>query len=168
MHIRLMSAKAKKGICERLTNLSDEDLECEIKSLIKITYVGHSMGGMTLPMYVINARAHNKPHYLADAILMSPAGFHSQDRLPPLMHYIGTFFYHVVPLFFDHIALPDSMIGLITKLQQDIISWSATRRLCQYMGSKMFGGSGDFIKSARMVQSMLQFGFSTDLARQFF
>jgi hypothetical protein len=45
------------------------------------------------------------------------------------MHYIGLMFYHVIPALVDHISLPDSMIGLISKLQQDVVSWPASRDL---------------------------------------
>lgn len=31
-----------------------DDIEKELRQRIKITYVGHSMGGMTLPIYVIH------------------------------------------------------------------------------------------------------------------
>ena len=48
---------------------------------------------------------------------MSPAGFHSKDRVTPYMHYVGVFFYYLLPLMFDHVALPDCMIGLFQKLQ---------------------------------------------------
>lgn len=75
------------------------------------------MGGMTLPMYVINATTHKKPHFLSKAILISPAGFHTNGRVTPYMHYIGNFFNHVLPCLVDHISLPDFMICLMAKLQ---------------------------------------------------
>jgi pimeloyl-ACP methyl ester carboxylesterase len=100
-----------------LSNLSDAELASEVRQLIKITYVGHSMGGMTLPMYVINSKVRGKPHHLSKAILISPAGFHSHGKVTPYIHYIGEVLCNLLPLFFDHIALPDQMIGLISKLQ---------------------------------------------------
>lgn len=139
-----------------------------MRQLIKITYVGHSMGGMTLPMYVVSCNMRKKPHHLSQAILISPAGFHSFGRVTNAMHYIGHAFYYILPLFCDHIALPDSMVGLLTKLKQELIAWGPSRSLCQYLTGKVVGGNGDFIKSARVVQSTLQFGFSMDLAKQFF
>ena len=75
------------------------------------------MGGMTLPIYVIHSNSVGKPHNLAQAILLSPAGIHTKERVTSYMHYIGLFFYYLLPLFFDHIALPDCMIGLLQKLQ---------------------------------------------------
>lgn len=33
--------------------MSDEEIVKEIKSKLTITYIGHSLGGMTLPMYII-------------------------------------------------------------------------------------------------------------------
>ena len=93
--------------------LTEEELEAEIRSKIKITYVGHSMGGMTLPIYIITSNAAGKPHNVDQAVLMSPAGFHARDRVTPYMHYVGIFFYYLLPRIVDHIALPDFMIGLL-------------------------------------------------------
>ena len=117
-HIKEVSLiQPQAGLGDYLSSMTEVELEQEVKQLIKITYVGHSMGGMTLPMYVINSKTHDKPHHLSQAILISPAGFHSHGRVTPYMHYIGNIFYHVLPLLFDHVALPDLMIGLLSKLQ---------------------------------------------------
>lgn len=103
---------------------------------------------------------------------MSPAGIHTKGRVTPYMHYIGLMFYHVIPALIDHISLPDSMIGFISKLQQDVVSWPASRDLLQYITSLILGGTshgdGVVVRSARIVSSMIKFGFSTDLAKQFF
>lgn len=57
-------------------NLSFEEAKEEVMKRLKITYVGHSMGGMTLKTYVIQSRLAKRPHYLSKAILLSPAGMH--------------------------------------------------------------------------------------------
>jgi hypothetical protein len=75
------------------------------------------MGGMVLPIYLINKSRKNSPHNLHQAILMSPAGFHSQGRITPYLHYIGKFFCGVLPLFTDHFSVPDWIIGPALKLQ---------------------------------------------------
>mmetsp|Transcript_34571 Transcript_34571/g.33782 ORF Transcript_34571/g.33782 Transcript_34571/m.33782 type:complete len:198 (+) Transcript_34571:848-1441(+) len=53
-------------------NLSEE----EIKSKLTITYIGHSLGGMVLPPYIINSNIKKQDHHLTHAILLSPAGLH--------------------------------------------------------------------------------------------
>jgi alpha-beta hydrolase superfamily lysophospholipase len=58
-----------------------EELRAEIISKLKITYIGHSMGGMTLSVYVIKRRLANLPHHLNRAALLSPAGFHENAPL---------------------------------------------------------------------------------------
>ena len=63
---------------------------------------------------------------------MSPAGFHAKDRVTPYMHYVGIFFYYLLPRIVDHIALPDFMIGLLQKLQQDLTNSPASRDLINY------------------------------------
>ncbi len=50
----------------------------EVIKKLRITYIGHSMGGMTLPIYLISKAIKKEPHGLYQAILMSPAGFHTQ------------------------------------------------------------------------------------------
>lgn len=101
---------------------SDQEVEELVKQRLKITYIGHSLGGMVLPIYVIHSNAIGKPHHLSQAVLLSPAGFHSKGRVTPYMHYIGLAFYKVFPLFFDHFALPDFMITIISKAMQDILA----------------------------------------------
>ena len=46
------------------TGLTEEELDDIIRAKIKITYVGHSMGGMTLPIYVITSNTAGKPHHI--------------------------------------------------------------------------------------------------------
>ena len=70
------------------------------------------MGGMTLPMYLIQSKKANKDHLLSHAILLSPAGIHTWERVTYYMHFIGIFFYYVVPRLVDHVALPAFMIKL--------------------------------------------------------
>lgn len=45
--------KELKEIHYKNSMMSDEELNQIIKSKLTITYVGHSLGGMTLPMYLI-------------------------------------------------------------------------------------------------------------------
>ena len=75
------------------------------------------MGGMTLPMYIIHSNKVGKPHNLSQAILISPAGIHTKERVTKYMHYIGLFFYHVLPKLCDHFAFPEWLIRLTQKLQ---------------------------------------------------
>ena len=131
------------------------------------------MGGMTLPIYLIHSNLVGKPHHLSQAVLLSPAGIHTKERVTKYMHWIGKFFYYLVPMLVDHVALPEWCIRLVQKLQQDFTAGPATRDLLNYVASLVLGGqstgeNGTFIKSARVVRSNLSFGFSTDLAKQFF
>ena len=71
------------------------------------------MGGMTLPIYVIHCKSTGKPHGLSQAVLLSPAGIHTWDRVTNYMHSVGIFFYYLLPMLFDYVALPEWMIGLI-------------------------------------------------------
>ena len=46
--------KELKEIYYKDSQLSDEEITKEISEKLKITYIGHSLGGMVLPMYVIH------------------------------------------------------------------------------------------------------------------
>lgn len=156
-----------------LLNLDDADLETEIREKIKITYVGHSMGGMTLPMYLIHSKLRNKNHHLSQAILISPAGIHTQGRVSLYLDFIGNFFYRILPLFTDHVALPDCMVAFLQKLQQDTLAMPAVNDLLQYLASKIIGGqassqNGSFLQSAKIVQSILFHGFSAGVPAQIY
>ena len=64
----LQHGTSQRGAFEYLAfanDLTDEELDSEIRSQLKITYVGHSMGGMTLPIYVISSNLAGKPHQLS-------------------------------------------------------------------------------------------------------
>lgn len=87
---------------------SDEIIQ-DIESKLTITYIGHSLGGMTLPMYVVQQKTRKQPHYLTSAILLSPAGILKHS--PHLVAYsFGWFFKHIVSKITDHIALPNMII----------------------------------------------------------
>ena len=100
-----------------ITPVSEEEIESEVRANIRITYMGHSMGGMTLPIYVIHSNTTGKPHHLSQAILLSPAGIHTRERVTNYMHYIGLFFYYLLPMVTSHVALPDFVRRLLQKLQ---------------------------------------------------
>ena len=53
---KIISIKVKelKEAHYRDSILSDDAIDLEIKDKLKITYIGHSLGGMTLPMYIIH------------------------------------------------------------------------------------------------------------------
>lgn len=71
------------------------------------------MGGMTLPIYVIHSNLIGKPHNLSQAVLLSPAGIHTKERVTNYMHCIGIFFSYVLPKLVDHVALPEWFIRLV-------------------------------------------------------
>ena len=83
-----------------------------MNNTLKITYVGHSLGGMTLLMYLIHKkRQENSPHYINHAILLSPAGFHGASS--NAIKGISWFFSKIVSLFVDRIACPEEVINLV-------------------------------------------------------
>ena len=98
---------------------------------------------------------------------MSPAGMHTHGRVTPYLHYIGRGFYEILPYFTSHISMPDCLISLAAKLQQDMMT-PASSDLLAYLASLILGGDSKgetFVQSARVVHSVLQFGFSLGIPR---
>ena len=139
---------------------------------MKITYVGHSLGGMVLPMYLIHQKLRNLPHLLSHAILLSPAGLLSHS--PYLVGYgFGWFSSTLLSKLTSHVALPSLFIDFMQKLQNDIsTNLPAARDLITFLTSKVLGGfsTGDspVWKSAQLIKSSLLFGFSTELCTHFY
>eukprot|EP00347_Sterkiella_histriomuscorum_P006181 403353751 len=154
----------------RGSQLSEIEIIEDIKSKLEITYIGHSLGGMTLPMYVIWQKIRNRPHYLKKAILLSPAGIHYRIPLP--VKVFGWIFSNIVGKFTDHLALPNIVIDCCNKIHKDIKSLPATSDLMTYLTSKVMGGKaiGDtpIGKSAKLMTSMLLFGFPLELVDHFY
>ena len=108
------------GFINKIKELKMREFQNDcLEDEIKITYVGHSLGGMTLMMYLIHQKIDKKPHYLNQAILLSPAGFHEETSLSiKIIAWLAT---NVAAKLTDHIALPDYIIDLIQKLHKDLI-----------------------------------------------
>ena len=54
--IEIKTKELRQQHKEDYPHISDEDLDSDIRKHLKIKYVGHSMGAMVLPMYLINRR----------------------------------------------------------------------------------------------------------------
>lgn len=49
-----IKVKELKEIYYSESNMTSEQIQSEIEHKLTINYIGHSLGGMVLPMYVIN------------------------------------------------------------------------------------------------------------------
>lgn len=145
---KIISEKAKEH------ELSEE----QVLEKLRITYVGHSMGGMTLPIYLISKAEKNEAHNLYQAILMSPAGFHTKARVTYYLDAIGKFFVYGLSRVTDHFAMPELIIEMGTKLQTELQSIPATRDLLSYVSSLVVGGQSTgktFYQSSHLMKSLL-------------
>lgn len=112
---------------------SIEEVRAEVVKRLKITYIGHSMGGMTLTMYVVRSRLENKPHYLSKAILLSPAGYHK--NAPLFIQAMGWSFENVLGKFIDGVGAPAFFNSVLSKLHKDFQNMPACKDLITYMSS---------------------------------
>ena len=60
-------------------------------------------------MYVIHQRIKKQPHYLTNAVLLSPAGIHT--HAPVEIGITGWIFKHIISRFISHMALPNFIVG---------------------------------------------------------
>ena len=89
-------------------------------------------------MYIINQRIRKEPHYLNHAILLSPAGIHT--NAPLAVGVTGFLFKHIFARVFDHVAFPNSVVGIVQKVHRDVRSLPATRDLLTFISSQVLGG----------------------------
>ena len=117
-------------------------------------------------MYLVHQKLQNKPHYLTNAILLSPAGVHTHASLTVVL-FFGWFFKHIVNKFISHIAIPDIIVDFIQKIQNDISTLPACRDLITWLASTQLGGKSygesPIWKSAQLLKSALMFGFSNNI-----
>lgn len=129
------------------------------------------MGGMTLPIYLISKGLKSEPSGLYQAILMSPAGFHTRERVTPYLDVIGRFFVYGLAQVTDHFSVPQLLVDCATKLKTELDTMPASRDLCSYLSSLVVGGASSgstFLQSALVMRSVLQFGFSMGIPKHIF
>ena len=119
--------------------LSEDEIEKVVRSKLKITYVGHSLGGMLLSMYVIFSKLLKREHYLSKAILLSPCGTHFHGNW--CIELFGKTCVYVVPWVAKGIAIPDCLMMTVSKLISELKNLPACNDLITYLGSQVFGGA---------------------------
>lgn len=121
-------------------------------------------------MYVIHQKLKGKPHRLSNALLLSPAGIHSS--IPIIVRVFGWIIVKMGSRFTDHFALPNFLIDIMNKIHKDVKSLPATNDLMTYISSRILGGKSigesPIAKSAKILSSMLLFGFPTNLVEHFY
>jgi hypothetical protein len=93
---------------------------------------------MVLPMYIINQRISGYDHYLSNAILLSPAGIHRNTS--NFVRLSGAAFHYGLSLFINHIAVPNLIVDVGSKIVKDIKNMPATRDLMAFLSSRVLGG----------------------------
>mmetsp|Transcript_24675 Transcript_24675/g.38383 ORF Transcript_24675/g.38383 Transcript_24675/m.38383 type:complete len:122 (+) Transcript_24675:1500-1865(+) len=83
---------------EACRGLSDIEIKKLVRAKLKITYIGHSLGGMILPMYLVYSKMLGREdNLLHKSILLSPAGTHFHANW--LINLVGQYFSYVSPMF---------------------------------------------------------------------
>jgi len=115
--------------CEGMT---DQQIRKFVRSKLKITYIGHSLGGMILPMYVVYSKLLKRPdHFLSKAILLSPAGTHFHANW--VIKIIGQFFTYFAPLYTTNTHFPEYLLFGLQKLINDTKKMPAVDDLINYL-----------------------------------
>ena len=147
--------------------LSQEEIEQLVRKKIKITYIGHSLGGMLLPMYLVLAGRNQEDHYLTKAILLSPAGTHFHANW--FIKAFGLVCCNFMPWFTDGVGMPEIVMKIGLKLIQDLKTLPASNDFITYLMSQGIGGPAYgkttyLLKSSKLMKSLLKFGWSNKMA----
>jgi pimeloyl-ACP methyl ester carboxylesterase len=113
---------------------------------VKITAIGHSMGGCVLMLYALYCRALRRPHWLRKLVLLSPAGLHRHIGTVPrgLLLLTKQLLIRTGDAPFPRQA--SSLQRLAARLVQDIKRTQATSDLLSAVGAVFFGGAmHDFV-----------------------
>lgn len=143
--------------------MTEEEISEYVRNRIKITYVGHSLGGMFLPMYIIYSRLLKRDHFLSKAILLAPAGTHFHANW--VIKRFGQLCTYVLPIFADGAYVPDFFMTAAHKLMNDVKELPATNDFVTYLTSQLWGGPSHgrlavVTKSSKIFASTVHFGFS--------
>ena len=143
--------------------MTEDQVRAYVRERIKITYIGHSLGGMLLPMYVIFSRKLKRDHFLNKAILLAPAGTHYHANW--VIKRFGQICTYVLPMFSDGACVPDFLMTAAHKVLNDIKDLPATNDFVTYLSSQALGGpshgTGTLVtKSSKILASTIHFGFS--------
>lgn len=102
-------------MADKNRTLSEQQIEKYIQDKLTITFIGHSLGGMVLPMYILNQKRKQQPHYVTHSILLSPAGLLEHSPVVVALSF-GWFVKHIVSKITDHVAVPSILIDAMQKL----------------------------------------------------
>lgn len=131
----------------------DED----IRNKLKITFVGHSMGAMTIPMYLINRKLQNKPSYVSNCISIAPTG--KNENVPFVIWVFGWLMTNILCAFTRQIYVPEFLMLLQVKCCSDIKLMPALNDFSKYCGSLVIGGLGNGKNSVGTTSVKLFFNF---------
>lgn len=63
--ILMQNYAVKRGSSIKRMGLTNSQLKDEIRAKIKLTYVGHSLGGVVLPIYLLHCKTNDLEHSVA-------------------------------------------------------------------------------------------------------
>jgi len=107
-----------------------------------LTAVGHSMGGAVLMMYLVWMSLNGVPHHVSKAVLLSPAGFHSDIPLVPRI-FLGSIgrLRSLVQHFIPAIYFPSPVMRtLASKFAQDVKNSPGLLELSSFLVCRLFIG----------------------------
>jgi len=140
---------------EKIREIKKEELGNTRSEKVQYSYIGHSMGGMVLLMYLINCKLHKKPHYLNKAILLSPAGSHIYS--PKMLRIIGWMIGEILGKVITKVQIPDCVNSTMLKLLEDIQQLPAAKSIISFLGTNLVGGNYDSDASPISLNRILHY-----------
>ena len=109
--IQMQNYAVKRGSSIKRMGLTNSQLKDEIRAKIKLTFVGHSLGGVVLPIYLLHCKTNDLEHSVAQAVLISPEKCRIWDSVTRSMRCIVFLFIKRAQKLLDKLALPRWMIS---------------------------------------------------------
>lgn len=142
----------------------------DILKHLKIKYVGHSMGAMLIPMYIVLMKLQGKKHHLSSCVSLAGCGLNA--NVNGVIWAYGCILTNLVCRFTEKIQLPESLVMFFVKIMSQFKYIPAVNDLVKYLASLVLGGhplDKNFVvtKSIKIFQSQSNFGMSSGLVRQY-
>jgi predicted peptidase len=142
----------------------------ESPNKFNIMIIAHSMGAMASLIYLVWSRIKKRPHNIAAAILLSPAGFHK--TAPAIVHVMGPIINLALWMFpwIHTLKFPGEWIRLlVSKIIEDVNNSFTGRTMVSWGVAKVIGGSIEdhpFVNLRNLTYNVFS-GTSTGVFRHF-
>lgn len=128
------------------------------------------MGGMLIPMYIINRKIQKKPVYFTRCLSLSSTGQNSNISI--YMWFFGFIMTHILCRFTSVLSIPEKLHIFYLKCQSTIKELPATNALVKHIMTIILGGRFDdrnyvLTTTSSLFKNQMMFGQSHNMVKHF-